>query len=84
MSAKQHFGRERGENKRLIQMYLDKCGLSQTALAVRIGVSRQAVSSVIGGHTHSPKVLDGLREVGVPEDLLHDPRRMEVARKEAA
>lgn len=84
MSAKQHFGRERGENKRLIQMFLDKCGLSQAAFAAHIGVSPQAVSSVIGGRTHSPKVLDGLRAIGVPEEYLYDPRRVSVTGKEAA
>jgi len=36
--------------------------------------SASFVSKVITGGGHSPKVLDALLELGVPEKLLFDPR----------
>ena len=38
-------------------------------------VSRTIVSGTIHGYRHSPAVLDALRKIGVPEALLHDPRK---------
>ena len=32
------------------------------------------VLKVINGNGHSPRVLDALREIGVPEKYLFDPR----------
>ncbi|WP_277424679.1 LacI family DNA-binding transcriptional regulator [Desulfovibrio sp. ZJ369] len=43
-------------------------------MAALAGVSKQTVSATMNGFRHSPRVLDTLRLLGVPEDLLHDPR----------
>ena len=67
-------GRERLENKRLIQRYIDKTGLYQAEFAESIGVTKQALSKVINGRSHLPAVFEGLRKIGVPEELLCDPR----------
>ena len=50
--------------------------LTLSALAERIGVSVESVSGTIRGRMHSPKVLDALREKGVPEKYLFDPRKI--------
>ena len=68
-------GLARLENKRLIQRYIDKTGMYQGDFAASIGVSKQALSRVINGRAHIPAVLEGLRGIGVPEELLCDPRR---------
>ena len=74
-------GKARLENKRLIQRYIDKQDMDQTEFAESIGVTKQALSKVINGRGHIPAVLDGLRKIGVPEELLWDPRREETAQK---
>ena len=70
-------GMARLENKRLIQRYIDQTGLYQAEFAASIGVKPQNLSQVLNGQSHSRKILDGLRGIGVPEDLLCDPRREE-------
>lgn len=58
-----------------IREYLaNECGLTMAALADRLGISRQAVQATIRGHNHSPRVLDALRALQVPEKYLYDPR----------
>lgn len=54
---------------------LRKNGLNGDKLAKQLGMSRQAVCQVINGINHSQKVLDALREIGVPEEYLFDPRK---------
>lgn len=54
---------------------LARAGISATGLARELGVSQQAVSSVLTGKSHSPRILDMLRQLGVPEKFLFDPRR---------
>ena len=77
MSRRLHAGVARLGNKRLIQRYLDMAEMTQTEFARSLGISQQAVGVVINGHGHSRRVLDGLRKLGVPEELLCDPRRKE-------
>ncbi|MGE4552903.1 MAG: XRE family transcriptional regulator [Desulfovibrionaceae bacterium] len=67
-------GVARFKARRRIEEVLDKHGLNHVGLAKRLGVSQQAVSATIGGTRHSPVVLDGLRNLGVPERYLYDPR----------
>lgn len=54
---------------------LRKKGLNGEKLAKQLGMSRQAVCQVINGVNHSIKVLEALREIGVPEEYLFDPRK---------
>ena len=49
---------------------------NNSALARELGITNEAVRRVINGLGHSPRVLDKLREIGVPERYLFDPRRM--------
>ncbi len=70
------YGQKRAENKRKIQEDLDRLALNSTRIAERAGVTRQTVSATLNGHCHSPKVLEALRNAGVPEELLFDPRKI--------
>lgn len=54
---------------------LARAGTSATGLARELGVSQQAVSSVLMGKSHSERILNAFRELGVPEKFLFDPRR---------
>lgn len=73
MSKARIYGQSR--DKRFIQRCLDEAGLTITALAGQIGISHQAVSATLNGYCHSAKVLDALRNLGVPEKYLCDPRK---------
>ena len=75
MSKLQPYGRGRADSKRDIQRILDGKGKNFVDVAVTAGVTPQTVSATMNGFRHSPKVLDALRELGVPEKLLFDPRR---------
>lgn len=61
---------------------LARRGTSSARLARDLGISTAAMSRTITGKSHSPRILDALRSMGVPEKYLFDPRRM--AGKEAA
>lgn len=56
---------------------LRRNGRSAAVVAAELGISRASVSSTILGKNHSPRVLDALREAGVPEQYLFDPRNDE-------
>jgi transcriptional regulator with XRE-family HTH domain len=58
-----------------IREVLDKRGWTLTALAKDMGLSVNAISKVINGHSHSERILDRLRLELVPEKYLFDPRR---------
>lgn len=75
-------GARRARNRWRIYEALEKAGTSGAAIARGLGLERASVSKVITGNGHSPAVLDALREAGVPEELLYDPRR--TAAKEVA
>jgi transcriptional regulator with XRE-family HTH domain len=57
---------------------LARAGTSATGLARELGVSQQAVSSVLMGKSHSERILNAFRKLGVPEKFLFDPRREKV------
>lgn len=76
MSANWRYGHKRASVKRFIQKALDDAGLTQRSLAERIGLSPTAVNNTINGLSHSPRVLEALRQAGVPEKYLFDPRRL--------
>ncbi len=77
MSKLQPYGRGRANSKREIQRILDNKGKNFADVAEVAGVTPQTVSATMNGFRHSPRVLDALRFFGIPERLLHDPRRME-------
>lgn len=75
MSKLQPYGRRRAESKREIQRILDSKGKNFVDVAMAAGVTRQTVSATMNGYRHSPRVLEALRSLGIPERLLFDPRR---------
>lgn len=75
MSKLQPYGQGRANSKRKTQHLLDKKGKNFVDVAELAGVSKQTVSATVNGFRHSPRVLDALRSVGIPEKLLFDPRR---------
>lgn len=77
MGKLQPYGRGRADSKREIQRLLDDKGKNFVDVAEVAGVTPQTVSATMNGFRHSPRVLDALRFFGIPERLLHDPRRME-------
>lgn len=70
-------GMLRAQCKREIQQVLDSKGKTFADIARMAGVSRQAVSATVNGFYHSLRVLNAFRQMGVPEELLHDPRQGE-------
>lgn len=79
MSKLQPYGRRRADSKREIQRILDSKGKNFVDVAMVAGVTRQTVSATMNGYRHSPRVLNALRTLGIPERLLFDPRRTENA-----
>ncbi len=77
MSKLQPYGQGRANAKREIQSILDNKGKNFSDVAEVAGVSPQTVSATMNGFRHSPRVLNTLRSLGVPEKLLFDPRQME-------
>lgn len=53
---------------------LARRGLRSSDLARSLGISTSAFSQTLTGKQHSKRVLDALREAGVPEKYLYDPR----------
>lgn len=74
----------RCSNALRIREALWRRGMTFRTLAEALGVSPQAVSNTVTGKNHSEVVLAALRTHGVPDSLLFDPRRVDMARKEAA
>lgn len=68
-------GAARARMRFRIHEALDRAGMNLTKIAKGLGVSRPAVSNVVLGRTHSSRVLQALREAGVPEQYLFDPAR---------
>ena len=58
----------------IIRSILDSHNISMAELGRRIGVTSESVSATVLGKRHSPKVLDALKAMGVPEAYLFDPR----------
>lgn len=56
-----------------IREALERRDMSMAELARRIGLSAVAVQATVKGMNHSRRILDALREAGVPEKYLFDP-----------
>lgn len=67
-------GVERNKARRRIQECLDAHGMNFAKLANYAGLTHTAVYRTISGQMHSPRVLQALRDFGVPEQYLFDPR----------
>lgn len=67
-------GAKRSKVTHLIRYEMRLRGYTCRSLARHIGCSSPSVSRVISGNGHSAKVLDALLCIGIPEELLFDPR----------
>lgn len=80
MSRGARLRRRRARDKRELQKVMDWEGLTQAALALRAGVSRQTVTATLSGARHNACVLDALRGMGAKEKHLADPHSDDGAR----
>ena len=71
-------GQKRARAVYRIHEALARRGLKSCDLARDLGISTSAMSQTLTGKHHSRRVLDALREAGVPEKYLFDPRRQAV------
>ena len=55
---------------------LRRNGRSAAVIAYELGISQAAVSATILGKIHSFRILDALRDAGVPDKYLFDPRKI--------
>ncbi len=76
INHKRWCGAKRCEVSLRIYESLRNQGVTGKDIAQRVGVSRQAVTQVINGVSHSPRILEALRIAGVPEKYLFDPNRV--------
>lgn len=75
LARRKLLGAERAEVAHLIRYEMKKRGYDGKKLAARLKCSGGNVSRTIQGKGHSELVLNGLRELGIPEAYLFDPRR---------
>ena len=75
---RRELGFKRAEVSHLIKHLMRLNGYTEPRLAKELGCSTNNVSRVITGNGHSEMVLNALREIGVPEQYLFDPRRVEL------
>lgn len=69
------YGYQRFLCRYAIRAALLERGMTMSEFARRIGVSYETVSATVMGKKHSPQVLDSLKQVGVPESYIFDPRQ---------
>ena len=75
IARRKALGAMRAEVVFLIRHEMKKrAGHDVRRLAKALGCDESLVSNTINGRKHSPKVLNALREIGVPEWYLYDPR----------
>lgn len=77
-------GLARNRVRRRIQEHLDRVGKSMADVGRELGVTRQLVAATVAGANHNARVLSRLRELGVPERYLFDPRSSEALQGRAA
>ncbi|MGE4264259.1 MAG: XRE family transcriptional regulator [Desulfovibrio sp.] len=77
-------GLARNRVRRRIQEHLDRAGRSMADVGRELGVTRQLVAATVAGANHNARVLSKLRELGVPERYLFDPRCPESEQVRAA
>ena len=75
IARRRPFGLARARVRFLIRHELRLSGHSCVSFAETIGCTVSNVSRVLNGKGHSETVLNGLRDIGVPEKYLFDPHR---------
>lgn len=77
---RRELGAKRARVTHLLRYELRMRGYTDSSLAREIvGCTPQNVRKTLVGESHSPRVLDALRMLGVPEKYLFDPRMAELA-----
>ncbi|WP_035066264.1 hypothetical protein [Nitratidesulfovibrio termitidis] len=76
MMTRADCGHRRGDASDFIRRELRRRNHTMRSLAALIGLSGEAVAKTVRGELHSPRVLDALRDLGVPEKYLFDPRKL--------
>lgn len=79
MKSQREYGIKRYSVRNKIRAAMLNEDITEAQLAALVGISRQAVNATINGLKHSPRVLEKLREMGVPEKYLCDPRKPDAA-----
>jgi hypothetical protein len=69
-------GDKRARVAHLIAHKMRLCGHTGKSLSRELGYTPTTVYRTIHGELHSPRVLDALRKLGVPEKYLFDPRNV--------
>lgn len=75
---RRQLGARRAQVSHLLKHEMRIRGYTLVALAQTLSCSVNNVSRVISGSGHSPLVLNGLRAIGVPEELLFDPCKVDL------
>lgn len=79
---RRQLGARRADVRHLIAHEMRLRGHTASSLARELGCSGVNVQKVVAGQGHSPRVLDALRALGIPEQYLFDPRRADAARED--
>lgn len=69
-------GKKRKQNATRIRAFLLLNGHTLTSLAQQEGVTMQAVSNVLNGRKHTPRLLDAMLAAGAHAEDLADPRKV--------
>jgi hypothetical protein len=77
LSRRRELGAERTKVRHLIEAEMKRVKHNGVSLAKQLRCSSTMISLVLYGKSHSPRVLEGLRSIGVPEHLLFDPYKIE-------
>jgi len=70
---------ERQKMRFRIREHLERRGLNMLEIARRLKVNKDLVVGTIGGSRNNRRVLEALRDVGVPEKYLFIPEHKEEA-----
>lgn len=72
--TRREYGQQRCFYGLRIVEVLRRNGMSNRTIAYDLGITAQSVGATINGRNNSPRILDYLRNIGVPEQYLFDPR----------
>lgn len=75
IARRKALGAKRRKVRHFIRCEMAGSGWTMSRLAEALGCTVGNISKVVAGECHSMLVLNGLREIGVPERYLFDPRK---------
>lgn len=77
---RRRLGAKRSQVAHLLHYEMGMRGHTDSSLGRKLGCTPQNVRKTRIGENHSTLVLDALRELGVPEKYLFDPRQVVVSK----